>query len=149
MAFADGITIDDPTLTIAGIDFKCTARSAILNVEDDEVDISNFCNPKGTRPGASDWTAEIELELTYGAAQVVLGTTPDAGTWNTLHAMRKTRVEVVIAPGEGAVGVDNPTATFDAYIPSIPFMMGEVAATESQRFTLVLSPIGEPVIATA
>lgn len=147
--FADGITISDPTVTIDGISFKCTSRSAVLEAEDETVDISNWCNPKGTRPGATEWTAEIELELTYGpAATVSPGTEVDAGTWNTLHAMRKTRKEIVIAPGSGAAAVDNPVATFDAYIPTIPFITAEVAETASQRFTLTLSPIGDPVFDT-
>jgi len=149
MAFADGITIDNPTITIDGVDYLCTARSAMLTAEDDEVDISNFCNPKGTRPGATDWTAEIELELTYGEAQIEAGTTVDAGTWNTLHALRKTKVEVVMAPGSGVASVSNPTATFEAYIPTVSFMNGEVAASDSQRIApLMLSPIGDPVFDT-
>lgn len=149
MAFADGITIDDPKITIDGISFKATARSAMLAVEDDKVDISNFINPKGARPGASDWTAEIELELTYGPPETVATPPANAGTWNTLHAMRKLKKTIVIAPSSGVASVSNPTATFSAYIPSIPFIMGEVAASEAQRFTLVLNPIGDPVITTA
>lgn len=148
MAFVDGITIDDPTITIDGISFTATSRSATLDVSDDEVDISNFANPKGARPGASDWTAEIELELTYGAPETAVTPPDDAGTWNTIHAMRKVKKEIVIAPKDAAASVSNPTATFDAYIPTIPFMVGEVAATASQRFTLTLHPIGDPVFDT-
>ncbi len=147
MAQADPITIEDPSVVIDSIEFKCAARSAMLDADDDEVSIATFCNPKGTRPGATDWTAEFTLALTYGdSAQPA---TDDDGTWNQLNAMRKQKKTVVIKPSDGAVTDQNPSATFEAYIPTIPFIDGEVAATDSQEFDLVLSPIGDPVFATS
>lgn len=150
MAFADGVTIDDPKITINGINYTATARSAMLTAEDDEVDISTFANPKGMRPGATDWTAEIELNLTYGPIETATTPPADAGTWNTLNALRKTKVVVVMGPKSGVATVSNPTATFSAYIPTISFMNGEVAAGEAQRIApLTLNPIGDPVFTTA
>lgn len=147
MSYADGVTIDDPTLTIDDIAFTATARSAKLMAEDDAVDKSNFADPKGERPGATKWTYEIELELTYGDAQIAAGTTVDAGTWQTLNAMRKTKKVFVIAPKDAAASATNPTATFSAYVPTVPFIDGEVAAGEVQRFTLTGVAIGDPVFA--
>ncbi|MEL6894208.1 MAG: hypothetical protein AAFP84_21635 [Actinomycetota bacterium] len=151
VTFTDGITIDDPSVVIDGIEFKCTSRSAMLTGEDDVVDKSNYCDPKGTRPGATDWQAEFELELSYGiAGGSVDGNETDAGTWNTIHGWRKQRKTFVIRPSEAsAVADDNPAATFDAYVPTIDFMNSEVAATETQRFTLTVTPIGDPVFATS
>lgn len=147
--FADGIVIDDPSITIDNIEFKCTSRSARITADDEDVDISNYCNPKGTRPGATEWTVEVELELTYGPIATDGGSEVAAGTWNTLNSMRKTRKTVVITPDDGTVSDANPSATFDAYIPTVTFIDSEVAATESMRFTLELSPIGDPVFAVA
>lgn len=145
MAWADGNTSDDPILTIDGIDFKATARSVMLEAEDDAVDKSNYADPKGERPGATTWTGEFELELTYGAPEVAAGTTVDAGTWNTLHAMRKQRKTFVFAPADAAASAANPIATFDAYVPTISFLNSEVAAGEVMRDTITVRPIGDPV----
>lgn len=149
MSWADGQTIDDPTITIDGIDFTDASRSATFSAEDDEVSDPTFNGPKNTRPGATKWTATVNMQLTYGTAQIADGSTSDAGTWNTLNAMRKLRKPIVLGPSQESVAVDAPTATFNAYIGTITFMDGETAASETQSVEVMLHVRGEPTFATS
>ena len=144
--FVDAGTWEDPSILIDGVEFQCIAHGVQILADDDEIDISTFCNPKGTRPGATDWTVNIMLRLNYGIVATAAGVTATAGTWNTLNAWRKLSKEVVIKPADAAVALGNPSFTFDAYIPTISALDSEVAGSEAQTIELVLSPIGDPVV---
>jgi hypothetical protein len=143
MAMADPFVVVDPKITIDSIDFKCASRMVSLIPEDNEADIETFCNPGGTRPGSTNWTCSIEVVLSYG----VDASDSVDGSWNQLNAMRKQKKTIVVGPSDDTIGTDNPTATFSAYIPSIPFMDGTIG--EAQTFTLELSSVGDPVFATS
>lgn len=140
MAMADPVVISDPQISIDGVDYKCASSKVSLIPTDSQVDISTFCNPGGTRPGTTAWACSVDLLLSYTD-----GT--DTGSWNTLHALRKTKVPIIIAPASGMASASNPTATFDAYIPSIPLVDAEIGGTV--KYTLALSSVGEPVIAVS
>ena len=142
MAFPDPITIDNPKITINAVDYLCVAGSAMLEPEDSTVSTQTYCDPQGERPGATKWTATVKISLNYD----VLADT-DVGTWNTLHALRKTKQTFVLAPTDAVASDDNPVATFEAYVPSIPFMMSEVDASEAQTFDLEVVSVGDPVFA--
>lgn len=115
-----------PSISIGGTEFKCSGRSATL----EPGDFINYCE--------QEWTFEVELELSYGAT----------GTWTLLDAMRDTEQEVILSPSDGAVSADNPSATFDAVIPAIPFM-SDATRGERMTMTLTLTSEGEPVFATS
>lgn len=140
MAMADPTVITDPKITIDGVDYVCASKKVALVPEDSEVDVETFCNPGGTRPGSTSWKCSVDLKLSYTEGS-------DTGSWNTLHALRKTKVAVVVAPKDGVASTGNPTATFNAYIPSIPLIDAEVGGVT--EYTLELSSVGEPVFATS
>ena len=139
MAMADPTVITDPKITIDGVDYVCASKKVALVPEDSEVDVETFCNPGGTRPGSTSWKCSVDLKLSYTEGS-------DTGSWNTLHALRKTKVAVVVAPKDGVASPGNPTATFSAYIPSIPLIDSEVGGVT--EYPLELSSVGEPVFAT-
>lgn len=116
-----------PSISIDGVEYKCKSRSVDL-VPGDQV---NFCE--------QEWTCTVEVELTYGAT----------GSWATLNALRDTVVTVVLSPSDATAGTaDNPSATFDAMIPAIPFMSGATRG-ERQTFSLELVSEAEPVFVAA
>lgn len=149
MSWADGQILVDPVITLDGIDFTDATRSVMVTAEDDEVSDPHFNGPHDTIPGATKWTIEATMQLTYGAEQVSAGTTVDAGTWNTLQAMRKTRVACVVSPNPGALGDATPQATVDVYVGTPTFVDGEAGAGETQSITVKLMTRGEPVFATS
>lgn len=115
-----------PSISIGGTEFKCLSRT----VELVPGDFRTFCTQK--------WMCSVEVEITYGAG----------GSWTVLDGFRHTIQEVILSPSDGSVSADNPSATFDAEIPAIPFMSG---ATRGERmtFTLELESEDEPVTATS
>lgn len=119
---------------------QCLANSVSLVPEDSEVDADSFCNPDGTLPGSTTWTSTIPILLTFtdGSSE---------GSWNVLHSLRRTKQTFILKPNDAAASSANPSATFQAYIPSIPFMDNERG--QSARFDLELSVIGDPVFATS
>lgn len=138
MTLADGVTLESPVITINAVDYVCAARSVRLIPTDKKADISTFCNPGGERPSSTTWVLDVELLLSYGA----VGT----GSWNTLNAIRKTRVTCTVKYDDGATAVGNPLATFDIYVPTIPFVDGKIG--DSMPITLTATVIGEPVFTT-
>ena len=138
MAIPDGFVYEDPSIMIDAFEYKCGTRGASLTPEDKTVDISTWCNPGGERPASTKWTLDIEVVLSYG--------TPD-GTWNKLNALRKLKKTVILKPASTAALPANPSATFDIYVPSIPFMDGKIGA--AGVFMLTAVAVGEPVFATA
>ena len=113
-------------LTIGGVDFKCMSRSVSLEPGDP----LNYCE--------DEWEMTVEIDLSYGAG----------GSHTELQGMELTEQTIVVAPSDGAISADNPSATFQAVIPKIPFMTGAERG-DRQRFNLELMSEGEPVFATA
>ncbi|HXH33630.1 MAG TPA: hypothetical protein VNJ54_04360, partial [Plantibacter sp.] len=151
MAFADAYTYVDPSIILvanpagtpavaADIQLKCTSNEVHLTPEDSMAEVDSFCNPDGEIPSSTKWMSNfnILLSFTNGA---------DVGSWNTLHPLRKTKQTFKLKPKDSALGVGNPEVTFQAYVPSVPFLDG--SRGESSRFEFELSVIGEPVFATA
>lgn len=138
MPLADGVVLETPVITINAVDYVCAARKVSLIPTDNMADIKSFCNPAGERPASTKWVLDVELLLSYGA----VGT----GSWNTLNAIRKTKVACTVKYSSAATAVSNPIATFDIYVPSIPFVDGTIGS--SMPFTLTAVVVGEPVFAT-
>ena len=91
-------------LTIDGDEYKCRARSLTLN----PLDGVTLCTDD------IDYELSVDLELTYGAT----------GTYNQLAALAGTLVTFVVSPLDGAAASTNPIATFTAYVPPIPIVIG-------------------------
>ena len=121
-----GKRIIKPSISIGGTEFKCSSRSVTL----EPGDLINFCE--------QDWSLTVEIELSFGAT----------GTWQVLNGMRDTEQTVVVSPSDGAISAENPSATFTAAIPAIPFMSD---ATRGERMTISLTLVAEaePVFAEA
>lgn len=134
----DPIVIDAPKITINAVDYLCASRAVSLIPKDKMADVSTWCNPGGERPSTTVWTLDVEILLSFGA----VGT----GTWNTLNAIAKTSVVCTVAPDDGAIAVTNPTATFNIFVPTPPFMMGKIG--EAMPFNLTAVVIGQPVFTT-
>lgn len=115
-----------PFLSIDGTEFQCFGDNLSLTPDG----IRNFCE--------DEWTLSVDVELTYGSGE----------SHTALDAMRDTVKTVVVRPSTEAIGVTNPSATFTARIPAIPFMNGATRG-ERQRFTLELMAEDTPVYATA
>lgn len=139
MPLADPVVLETPVITINSVDYVCAARSVSLIPSDMKADVKTFCNPGGERPSSTTWTLDVEILLSFGAVST--------GTWNTLNAIRKTRVTCTVKYDDGATAITNPLATFDIYVPSIPFVNGKIG--DAMPITLTAVVIGEPVFTTA
>lgn len=108
------------SLSIDGDEYKCRARSVEL------VPIENvtLCTDD------LDYELTAELELTYGAT----------GTYNQLSALNGTLVTFIVSPLDDAAAATNPVATFDAYMPAVPVMVGNPG--EIGTFSLVVQSEG-------
>lgn len=119
-------TIIKPSISIGGTEFKCKSREVSL----EPGDLVNFCEYQ--------YTCSIEIELAYGTGE----------SHDVLNGFRDTVQEIILLPSDATIGTSNPSATFSAVIPPIPFMSGAVRG-ERQTFTLELMSEAEPVLATA
>lgn len=151
MAFPDAYVAVDPSIILVAnpsgtppvpsdVELKCTSNKVTLTGEDTEADADAFCNPDGTIPGSTNWSGQIDVLLSYTAGA-------DVGTWNLLHPLRKTKQTFKIKPKSSAIATSNPEATFQAWVPTIPFI--DNTRGETLRFTLELDVVGEPVFATS
>ena len=134
---ADPHVWEDPSVTIGATEMICKFRKVTLTPEDNMADIETFCTPGDEKPSSTRWTFEAEVILDYDTA----------GSWNALHALRKTKPTVVVKPADTAVAVTIPSASFSMRIPSIPFV--DAAIGEATIFTLTCPVVGEPVFATS
>lgn len=127
-----------PEITIDTVDFKCHARKLSLLPDQKFEDVSTFCNPGGQIPTTATWKCTLEMLQSFGIN----------GAWNQLRALSGTLQTIVVYPGAGTTAaVTNPEATFDAWIPSIPFLDATPGST--MTYTLELQVEGEPVFATS
>lgn len=114
-----------PSILIDSVEYKCKARSVTLEPGDH----INFCE--------QEWTFNAEIEIGYGTGE----------SWTLLEALQDTVVDVVLKPEDAAVGVANPTATFEIRVPAIPFMTG-ASRGDRQTFNLEVMTEAAPVTAT-
>ena len=127
-----------PEITIGTSDIKCHVRKIKLTPEQKYADVETFCNPGGQIPTTATWTLELELLQSFGTD----------GIWNILRPLQGTQQTIVVYPGTGTTpAVANPEATFDAWIPNLPFLDASPGST--MPFSLTLSVIGVPIFATA
>ena len=127
-----------PEISIGSTDVKCHIRKISLLPDQQYVDVSTFCNPGGQAPGTATWTCTMDVVQSFDTD----------GAWNILHALEGTSQEFTVYPGTGTTAaVTNPEATFDAYVPAIPFLDAEVGGTTV--YTLTFPVIGTPVFATS
>lgn len=115
-----------PSVVIGGTEFKGMANSATLE-------------PNGIRTFEEDeWMFSIDVELTYGSGE----------SWTVLDGFRDTVQTCVYKPDDGSVSATNPSATFTARIPAIPFASGAQRG-DRQVFTLELDLEDPPTYATS
>lgn len=120
--------IRNVSLSINGVEYKCRARSVeLLPIEGVTLCTDDL-----------DYELTAELEITYNAT---------TGSWNLLRALAGTSVEFIVSPLDGTISPTNPSATFDAYMPPIPFMSGNPG--EIGTMTLVVQSEGGVVFATS
>lgn len=120
--------IRNASLVIDGEEYKCRTRSVeLLPLEGVTLCTDDL-----------DYELTATLEITYNAT---------TGTWNLLRALAGTSVTIVAKPLDGTVSATNPSATFTAYMPAIPFMSGNPG--EIGTFDLVVQSEGGVVFATS
>ena len=138
---AEVFVYEKPAVTIkekvagTAINLECHAREVALTAEDSETDIETYCAPGATRPGKTTWTAEILSLQSFGTD----------GLWTVLSPLSRKLCTFTILPDATApAGVDNPLATFDAYLPTIPFLT-RAAIGEPSEIELTMTTVGAPV----
>lgn len=134
---ADVYVAVDPSVTIGGTDYICFFNSISLVPEQTMADIETFCDPNGERPSKVSWMFSGEVKQSFDTA----------GSWNVLRALSGTKVAFVVKPTDTTVAVTNPSATFNAWIPAIPFL--DSANGEATTFTLECKVSGQPIFATS
>lgn len=139
---ADPYVYRNPSLVLAGTELKCTFNKISLIPTDKMADAETTCAPGLQIPSTTNWMLSIASLLSFGA-----GPGDEVGFWNLLHPMRKTRRTFVLLPEDAAVSAANPQATFDAYIPSLPFLDSSIG--ETTRMDVEFSVIGEPAFVLA
>lgn len=122
------------------VELRGHGNTVRLTAEDNMADVDTFDNPEGEAPGTTKWTFEMDLLQSYGPEG------GNAGLWDTLRPVAKTVQPFVVVPTEGVVSPTNPEATFEAWVPTIPFL--DSARGDSTRLTVTFSVVGEPVFAT-
>lgn len=136
---ADPLLLVQPFISINGVDMACYAKSISVTADDDVQDIATFCTPTATRFGATEWTIEIEWMVSYD--------TSGSDVFNTLLALAKTSVAIIIRPDTGTIGVTNPQLDCTAYMPTPSFIDGGIG--EATTFTMSITPTDDPVFTTA
>lgn len=131
-----------PSIVVGGVTLECASRTVKLTPSDSEVDVATFCDPQGTKPGATAWTLETEVLLNYDSADA-----EGDGTWNQFQPLAKTNQTFTVSPASGATDTTNPQATGTVRLPSIPFIDG--APGDKMIMTLVCPVVGTPTFATA
>lgn len=137
VTLSDPFVVDDPSIFIDGQEYKCAARAASLIPTPKMASTETFCNPGGERPAGVTWTFDVTLLLSYGVT----------GTEKLLRTIVGQKKVVVLKPKDGATSPSNPSATFDIYIPPVPFLNASIG--EAQEFTLTATTVGAPVFAEA
>lgn len=126
-----------PSITINSTDAICHFSQIAVTATSEKVDVETYCNPGGQAPGKTKWTANLTVRMSYGTDSA----------WAFFSALADTAATFVVKPDDGTTTINNPAATFQAYIPQLPFIP-EHAIGESATFTLECDLIGAPVVTT-
>lgn len=127
------------TITSPSIDLSCMVRTVSLTPADADVDISTQCAPGATAKGITTWTFAAEFLLSFDSADAA-----GDGLWNQLHALAKTKVSATLKPKDAAVDSTNPSAAFDFYMPTIPFL-NVATIGDKTVMPLTATTVGAPV----
>jgi hypothetical protein len=138
MAVPQPFIYTKPAITINSTDSICHFTQIAVLADHEKVDVSTYCNPRGTAPGAVKWTMRLRGRMTYGTDSA----------WTFFNALTGTAANFVVKPATGTTTNDNPAASFQAYIPQINFI-GEHEVGQSAPFELECDVIGAPVVATS
>jgi len=126
-----------PSIMIGTTDVTCHANKIVLTPDQKYESASTFCNPGGEVPTTAVWTCSLDILQSFDID----------GAWNILTVLQGTKATFVVLPGTSAVAaVTNPEATFDAWIPALPFLDVEAGAT--MTYTIEMKVEGQPVFAT-
>ena len=128
---------DLPAVTINSTDAICHFSQIALLADHAKVDVSSYCNPRGTRPGSVKWTMRLRGRMSYGTDSA----------WTFFNSLVGTAATFVVKPDDGTASVANPAATFTAYIPQISFI-GEHEVGQSAPVELECDVVGTPVVTT-
>lgn len=123
---------------VGGVEYICHARTLGLMPNVLEVNVETFCTPGTTKKVHQNSTLKTTIVQSFGVE----------GSFNKLTALVGQKVTVTILPDSAAaVSVTNPSATFQAFMPPIPFIDGKLL--DVTTFELSMDSIGKPVIAFA
>lgn len=130
-----------PSVLIGAVELRGHGNTVRLTNEDNMADVDTFDNPEGEAPGTTSWEFEMDLLQSFGPEA------GNAGLWDTLRPLAKTKAIFTVKPNTVAVAVTNPQAVFEAWVPSIAFL--DSTRGDSTRLTVSFKVIGEPVFTTA
>jgi len=124
-------------------ELQCFFRHVELTPDQETLDVSTTCNPRGQQPGITQWTINIDVQLSFGA----LADPATAGSWNTLRLLSAQQVDWELVPAAGSITEGNPKASGTAWAPVVPFVNSDVG--QPTYFPLAFNVIGTPTFATA
>lgn len=130
-------------LTSPSIDLSCLARTVSLIPTQTTVDISSQCSPGATAPGTTTWTFTAEFLNSFDATDAA-----GDGLWNQLQAIAGNLIEVTLTPADATVDSTNPSATFDMYMPEIPFL-NVTTLGDKTLVPVTATTVGAPTFATS
>ena len=125
-----------PSVMIGTVETICHFQMVTLIPEVTWNDVETYCNPNGEAPRWS-WRGVMRVRMSYGSGSA----------WEFFSARAGQIEEFTITPGDGSVSVDNPSATFDAYVGVLPFIP-EHEVGSSATFDLEFRVIGDPQFST-
>ena len=97
----------DYSISIGGTDFSTSLAACTLDISVEDLETTPFGSGSRTRIGGlQDGSVQFDFHQDFAAASI------DA----TLFPLLGTAVEIIILPTSSAVGVDNPSYTFNALV---------------------------------
>lgn len=138
MAIPAPFIYQEPAITINSTDALCHFSQIAVLPQMEWADIETYCNPGGQAPGRTTWTCNLTVRMSYGTDSA----------WEFFSNLVGQKATFVVKPESGTTTIANPAATFDAYIPPLPFIP-EHQIGQSATFTLECRVVGAPVVATS
>lgn len=126
-----------PYVSVAATDQYAKLRRISITPTDNLADGASFGNPGLEIPSSATWTVELEWPQAFDTAEI----------WNVWSALEHTSVAFIVSPASGVASVTNPTCTFNAYMPALPFI--DAGVGESTIASIRMTTIGAPVFATS
>ena len=97
----------DYSISIGGTDFSTSLAACTLDISVEDLETTPFGSGSRTRIGGlQDGSVQFDFHQDFAAASI------DA----TMFPLLGTAVEIIILPTSSAVGVDNPSYTFNALV---------------------------------